>query len=313
MTKLPSSPRFWYRSILTQLLYFFDQHAATRIHGLVVSSFRKVRPSNARDERQERKNALSCLRTLRKANLGDPAALNRVIETAYGQRGRLKHRYLAPFLHKEDETSDDGSPSPAELLPGNRRTRPPIVTPQLRALFKLQIKGESRIEPILPIPKVDKPLDPRREANFRWAHYVDLVRKTMPPLPQGDFLALQRMASGRFTESLSSLVDDDVPRGDAKVERKHGIPSWRAGLSMEMQEQARARTCDPHQLTPRYVSRLYQRILSKSPILTQQTNGAWHAMYCSRKDLTRSERKQELRSPEQTLYFFGEVVKKEEQ
>lgn len=279
-----------YRAILVQLFHFFDQYAAKVLYKLFKSSYRLARPVNHDIQKQFRnelaspRRAQSYLKLLMKANLGDPTALEKVIALAYGQRGRLRHEYLAPFMCKSSAQEH----TVPELLPGHRRTRPPQITPRMYALLQLQIARASKISPQIPVTRSGKPLDPRREANHRWSHYTKLLKKVLPPLPHEGLTQLRKLA---LPHSVSGSV-------------VNSIPPWRVHTRSQMQVLASVPTTDPHVLSPRYIRRIYQRALGKSPILAQSDNGEWVAKYHVCTEDKRQE-EQQSKTIEQLAYLFG--------
>ncbi|CCG82212.1 Putative uncharacterized protein [Taphrina deformans PYCC 5710] len=198
-------------------------------------------------------NAKKCLITLQKANLGDQKALVKVLETAYGQRGRLRHEYLGLI------TSELVPPAP-ELIPGKSRSRPPVVGESLRALWTLQF-DKKKIEVDLPLgpgSTFGKPLDKRREINLRWRHYTALLNRTRPPVPAQDLEIITGLATGSAPVTIPKL------------------PTWRQDTKREMCSRTDA---DVHNISVRMIHRLYSSLLNRIPVLYQSKDGSWRANF----------------------------------
>lgn len=251
------SPRSLYHAILIQLKLFPDKHGSALIKSLVLERYENNRGcSDVEKLLKHRVDAKKCLITLQKANLGDIKALQKVVDTAYGRRGRLRHIYLDKF------TAEIVLPA-QELIPGKSRSRPPVAGQKLQALWRLQF-DQSQIEislPPGPAKEFGKPLDKRREANLRWAHHTALLNKTFPPIPREDLAAVHAIASA------SSLLSV------AKIE------PWRRITIAEMEHRRSQKSTDPRTLTARTIRKLYHKVLCRSPILFQDLNGKWKAEY----------------------------------
>jgi hypothetical protein len=127
-----------YRGLLLRIKYFVDPQAAKRLLQLVEVTRASAREGAAETrinlERRttwQQRMLLYC-RQFDRASVGDPKALQSILERAYGQRGRLRQIYLSAL------TESCHPSNLPELIPGVPRTRPPQSTEQLQALFALQ-------------------------------------------------------------------------------------------------------------------------------------------------------------------------------
>lgn len=250
-----------YKAILVQLYYFFDQHASNKIHREVI---KHIRASLATPEDKPLVPS-RWLKILRKANVGDLAALRCVIQHAYGQRGKLRHTYLADF--------QPALSTAMPLIPGNDRTKLPVVSERLQAIWSNQSNIAARSKPKLPTPRAGlsgKPLDKRRQANFLWRHHTNLLKKTLPPIPASDYANLAGIANGTAIKN-SKFVK--WPKDAISA-----IPQWRRVTHQEMCLEVQRKTTDPHTLTPRLIRRIYSSILATSPVMKHE-QGKWKARF----------------------------------
>ncbi|KAF9508915.1 hypothetical protein BS47DRAFT_1349878 [Hydnum rufescens UP504] len=134
------------------------------------------------------------LRRLRAANRGEHLAVKRVLDFAYGRRGKLRQELMARIQ------SDPSTPEREPLIPANpSRSRPPKLPQSLTALFNFppaRTTGKSispaqlHNPPTLPLradPHSEEarllgPLSLRREVNIHWKYFTEEKSRILPPL-----------------------------------------------------------------------------------------------------------------------------------
>ena len=251
------TPLALYRAILIHVKALPDSNCARIIQTLVRSRFEKLASTQQWElSTKARRDARKCLVTLQKAHAGDLKSLTKVIQSAYGQRGKMRHFYMT-------QVNSEHNKSAPELIPGKSRSRPPVVGTKLAALWKLQFEVKRTIIslPLGPGGDFGKPLDKRREANLRWWHHTDLLERTIPPLPAQQAQILQDLALGR------------------KAFTTTGVPAWRRETHMAIEQMAKRACTDTHIVRPRLLRRIYQNVLHKSPVLYKTDEKTWHACY----------------------------------
>ena len=136
--------------------------------------------------------------------------------------------------------TDPSSPTPAPIIPSLEQSRPPVYSPQLKALLLhpsskrnkvLRPEDFSNLRTLPPQanPKSEEArifgrFSKRREVNVRWRFYKDELRKVFPPLEvdivenatdkeEGRILSRALSMSGRGVLSeAESLVGNIFPR-----------------------------------------------------------------------------------------------------
>ncbi|KIM47836.1 hypothetical protein M413DRAFT_61799 [Hebeloma cylindrosporum] len=132
------------------------------------------------------------IRRVEKANKRDRKAFLHILELAYGRIGKLKWELLEATL------IDPGSPVPAPIIPSLGQSRPPVYSPQLKALLSHPSSKRNKVfraedfsNPRTLPPRADAKSEEarifgrfskRREVNIRWHFYRDELKKVFPPL-----------------------------------------------------------------------------------------------------------------------------------
>ncbi|KAF9056548.1 hypothetical protein BJ165DRAFT_1522450 [Panaeolus papilionaceus] len=177
-----------------------------------ILAIRRANVPSVRDNRLRR--ITQDIRRIGLANQGNRKAFHRVLDIAYGRKGKLRHELLEPFLPAQDEAKQP------KLIPFLERSRPPTYTPALKALLSSEFARKSKA---LKPSYMDKPptlpekadpnsleartfgrLSKRREVNIRWRYFTNEIRKIFPPV-----------------EVRHRLTEDD---------HKHSTPDVRGGM-----------------------------------------------------------------------------------
>ncbi|ORY83881.1 hypothetical protein BCR37DRAFT_392326 [Protomyces lactucae-debilis] len=143
------------------------------------------------------------------------------------------------------------------------------------------------------------PLNPKREANFRWRHLTKLLERTQVPIPAEDRAWLVKVASRQEqlcegnkvlhgmripcwrTHHLEEVKARQEKLRDPVLERFDHNASPLAGVKI-IGGSRKARSVAAHVLTDRLLSRLYGRLLAQVPALSPPetaTDQHWKAEY----------------------------------
>jgi len=127
-----------------------------------------------------------------KANMRETKAFDRILDLAYGRKGKLRWELMKPLL------SDLSTPLPQSIVPANKKSRPPVYSPVLKALLTsaysrttkpLKI-GNLVNPPVLPAradpsssdARIFGPFSKRREVNIRCSYFASEWKKVFPPV-----------------------------------------------------------------------------------------------------------------------------------
>ncbi|KAF4573093.1 hypothetical protein EYR36_007603 [Pleurotus pulmonarius] len=214
------------------------------------------------------------IRRIKAATSGSNKAFAHILDVAYGRKGKLRWELMEPLL-----TDHHASP-PEPMFPGKPDSRPPIYSPELKALLTSSC---SRVKPLseralrfppLLSPRADPkseearllgPLSKRRELNFRWRYFVSEWKKVRPPLnisPSSTYNGEERSTFGfhglQLFEEIEALAAQD--------------PNLKRGPRRERNSSCHASPVhvDSPSPTPRWLRRRYRELLSRVPILTRK-------------------------------------------
>jgi hypothetical protein len=182
---------------------------------------------------------------------------------------------------------------PPKVIPAVEKSRPPVYSPELRALLASAKSRKTRPlalrtltrPPKLPAEadiKSDEarlfgPFSKRREVNIRWRYFTEEWKKIRPPTQT----LVREISSGRAREIVDSEtihglgirsvgfqgqgVYEDVGRlvGASST----ALPLPRKGRHVERDGDLLNRAADPGRHKSRWVRRRYQSLLSRLPLL----------------------------------------------
>ncbi|GAA5855741.1 hypothetical protein JCM8547_001664 [Rhodosporidiobolus lusitaniae] len=171
-----------YRSLLREATRLPHPRLSEHYLQHIRSAFRRpVVPEASVQAVRRVKSAQKLLRQLQAANDGYLHSLTRAYETAYGLRGKSKHRSLEPFLSTAEPTSPTSAfPPPLAALvtsPLSHFSRPPIPS-QLTAPPKLP----ERVNPASEEARLLGPLTLQREKAIRRRWWNTQTGKIRPPV-----------------------------------------------------------------------------------------------------------------------------------
>lgn len=212
--------------------------------------------------RKKLKRVSKDMRTIEEANAGDYRAFAKVLDLAYGRKGKMKWELMEPFL------SAPGEAIPERILNHEESSRPPVFSPELKALLtsdmsrttKPLAKASLDKPPILPArsdpnsedAKMYAPFSKRREVNMRWRYYVREWKKVFPPLQA-------RSPTGDTSELVDYPIFNDIER-----------LAGREQDTLESNPEVHSTT---GALPTRWLRRRYQELLGRAPTLQKTDNG----------------------------------------
>ena len=266
-----------FRALLRQASYLPDSAARQYFRHYIVSRFREYHPCNPLNADsgkgrpvtvvESRRPAL--LRTARKglvflqrATDGHPRHLSKVLAMTYGRIGKRRH-ILLKSLKIPDIPMDQAS---IEKLSKPRSQGLPQPSRQLSAMVKAQAKRKlaffSRtntpsLKPQIPLENAwGRPMPVKRVRSMTRKWYAKTLDRIMPPLPEDEWHRLRRLASGE-----TQWEGPVRRRGHVKVDQfKHDIVRGTivGGTGF---------VSSPHVLTPRYMRRLWAKLLAQCPLM----------------------------------------------
>ena len=266
-----------FRALLRQCSYLPDPAARSFFHCHIVSRFRQYHPprflqADGRgrkrlqlvEERQPvlQKTARKGLLFLQHANDGHPRHLGKVLAMTYGRIGKRRHKLLralrVPDIPSNQAAIQDMSHPASQGLPQPSQ--------QLQALIKAQASkkisffsrpNRPTLGPSIPEKNAwGRPMPIKRVRNLKRSWYGQTLDRVMPPLPEGEWIRLRDLASGK------RRWEGPVPqRGSTK---ESGFIDEVIGGTTKGGARFVSR---PHQVTERYMRRLWAKIFAQCPLM----------------------------------------------
>ncbi|KAL8996207.1 MAG: hypothetical protein Q9169_004229 [Polycauliona sp. 2 TL-2023] len=232
------------------------------------------------------KVARKSLKYLQRANDGHIQHLHTILNMTYGRVGK-RRRQLINQLQAPSPLVDDASVAKlsAEISQAPGRKKVPELTDELSALLKSQIKQPSTRFDRAPLremaPKVpdrnvwQRKFPEKRRVNFIKAWYARTLDRLMPPLEAAEWDRLQGLAAGnvRWDGPIPQRKLRNVPSGDSessfnRVALHHLSHRLTASTGRVVEKEKHPDiNSRPHQLTPRFMRRLWSNIFQKCPRL----------------------------------------------
>ncbi|KDR85375.1 hypothetical protein GALMADRAFT_355186 [Galerina marginata CBS 339.88] len=218
------------------------------------------------------------VRRIEKANSGHIRAFNHVLDLAYGRVGKLKWELLEPLV------CDPSTLLPEPIIPGVEKSRPPIYSPELKALLTSSLARLNRpldrkdlltprslpprADPLSEEARLFGPFSKRREVNIRWRFFRSELKKILPPLNLLSKGSSESQTTARPLAMQGSEAFQDVERliGDLYARP----PKTRR----ERQELARepSTSTNSKRHPSRWIRRRYRALLSRIPQLVFDEN-----------------------------------------
>ena len=203
---------------------------------------------------------------LQRANDGHPRHLGKILAMAYGRAGKRRHELLSS-LRVPDVPVDK-----AELDKLMERTANPATqglpqpSRQLLALVESQATRKKAFFPRSQRPTMEpeipeknawgRPMPIKRVRNLNKKWYGETLDLLMPPLPEAEWARLRGLASGE------TKWEGPRPRRgqNARVGFKSDIVRGTLVIGT-------GTLSGPHELTPRYMRRLWTKIFAQCPLM----------------------------------------------
>ncbi|KAL9104293.1 MAG: hypothetical protein Q9163_000734 [Psora crenata] len=279
-----------FRSLLRQCTYLPDPAARKYLRRHVTSRFRNTRRRNSllthsvRNSHPQQtapslvKAARKALLYLYRANAGHPQHLGKILEMTYGRIGKRRHELLevlkTPFNKNLAGQGEDNAKYP----PFRPKRDVSDVTPQFTLLMRSQSKRKEtlfsrqpmkQLRPVIPEKNIwGRPMPLKRVRNIKKRWYAEALHRTMPPLPLEQWERLRRLASGE------ERWEGPVPR------RKGGSGEDEVGGRSYLTDRGMSR---PHTITPRFMRRLWGKILAQCPALKEDEKKShlWRVLWAN--------------------------------
>ncbi|KAL4914129.1 hypothetical protein BDW62DRAFT_149765 [Aspergillus aurantiobrunneus] len=283
----PEEWRSTLRSLLRECSYLPDPVARATCHDQVLRRFRRYHEEQRGHIRNDaerlsklRKEARLNLSVLRRANEGFSRPLERVLRFAYGRSGRRRIEMLKKLLRAESPTNSEAVEAliaaPAQFAEG--WVPPKVMADLLKSQnsnpLVEQIRGRS--------PRVKK-LEPPVSVKNSWGRNMPLVRKKnirrrwynsvfdvlLPPLPEAELQVLDGLISGDILFKPPKRRSKQLTTSPANASNVNP----RGGMIRKIltdgppKEQTFAAYVNgrPHNITRRFMCRLWQRISCLAP------------------------------------------------
>lgn len=268
------------RALLRQTTYLPDSAAREFFHDHIVSSFRRYCPRTPRRSDVAIKNPLVGARPkqrmddarkgwkiLVRANHGSPTHLKRVLEMAYGRRGKQKFKLMRDIVPPE-LSQDSNALEELSLIIEERHNKledkKPRLSEKLSTLIRSQTNQKDSLfpknnikstEPSIPEQNIWlRPFPKNRGKNIRKKWYAETMGRLMPPLPEADWNRLKDLSLGRL-----SWEGPHPPRKRAKG--KYMTDSYGSDWDT-----------DSHELTPRFMRHMWEGVFIQCPMMWWNTD-----------------------------------------
>ncbi|OBT43195.1 hypothetical protein VE00_06432 [Pseudogymnoascus sp. WSF 3629] len=286
-TTTTTNPTHLLRALLRACSYLPDGPSRHYFHAHILHRFRHVTTPTLGAYR-----ARKALSLLTRATNGDLPALTKVLQHTYGRAGHRRHTLLNTFL-TEQRAHDDAEPptaiSPAvrrvlvpptevapmggAFVPAKPHDAPPTAFERLLADQILRYPAKSNRTQLkmayAPIPLENvflRPTTPKREEGLRKRWLADTMERILPPLPEEEWDRLRDLAMG--------VVEwEGAPKRRTRVggeEGGCGLLSVEYLKSPIRHAHSKVRKAeidqrDWHELTPKYMQRMYAKIWELCP------------------------------------------------
>lgn len=284
----------YFRHLLRAATYLPDEYARLYIHNDIVRRFRKHAKDTARLDARLQK-AQRSLNILQRAVDGGLKPLTSVLFRAYGRTGRKRRKLIVELLRAEQGFAPEDGADPESIIAGGINPDGSWKSP--RPLFDKLVRSQvahhpadnprptiRRIKPTIPRTIWDTPITVRRQQNILHKFWSDLLQKILPPLPEMEWNRLRDLATGVIP------FEGPPPRRSRPASKEKPVePSSLLTTSFlttpvraaaRPEKDARVRKMHKHNLTPRFMRRVWATVWNISPLAsydgdTQQWNVVW--------------------------------------
>ncbi|KAL4892452.1 hypothetical protein BDV59DRAFT_179986 [Aspergillus ambiguus] len=284
-------PKQWlhlYRSLLRECSYLPDPIARPYMHEYVVDRFRRYtddrRPSFNRDLQRHHalyKTGLGKLKLLERANQGYSRHLEKVLRLAYGRKGKRRKALLDALVPPEVPAN---TAAVMELIQKARMYEdgwepPSILMDLLKSqhnngvIAQLNHRQVKHLEPSIPKANTwGRPVNMSRRKNIRQQWYMSVLESLLPPLPDAELEVLEGLISGRLQwkpPKKRAVLSIAPPQPSLDAEFLTDGP--RKGHTFRVYANGR-----PHNITRRFMTRLWKRISCLVPRMVLDPTGRKH-------------------------------------
>lgn len=308
-TYLPdeAARKYWHDHIL----YRYRKYCPRKSGDWTEQQSPKTTPSRQKSLINQAKNQLG---VLRRANAGYEEPLERVLAQTYGRRGKRRHELLAVLQHPD--VPEDHQAVARLIASADNPGTSPQLSPAIKALAKAQKAQPAsqlsrislkKMEP--EIPKTNswgRTLPKKREKNIIKKWVGKFNEKLLPPLPVEEWERLRDLCIGNIPwDGLVKRRTCHVGHSPMEKMKIHCVPDrtrfgrmqWQAlsstlkkkdtETSMVKDSQGRRINGNfPHNLTPRYMRRLWMKIFLQCPTMALDPNtNKWRVQWGTNKQI----------------------------
>ncbi|PPQ62996.1 hypothetical protein CVT24_006102 [Panaeolus cyanescens] len=244
----------------------------------------RAKVASVRDNRLQR--LTQDVHRMTHANQGNHKAFQRVLDVAYGRKGKLRRELLEecnaqPFL------ATSSTEKPPKMITFLERSRPPVYPPALRALLTNEVSRKTKPlkhsymdkPPTLP-PKADPKslealtfgrLSRRREVNIRWRYFTSEISKIYPPIEVED-KSLRDESTRPLLEVVAGGMQGSGVMDDIRttIGLLHTAPPLTRRERKSNSALASTTVAHDSRHPSRWVRRRYRYLLGKLPIMVLQ-------------------------------------------
>ena len=271
-----------FRALLREASYLPDPAARRFFHNHIIRRFRADCPRKkslnsllkndniANEEKVSRRSrahlaeARQNLTLLTNANRGSPTHLQKILEMAYGRRGKRKHELLKEVLPDNvipaDETAVQRLAGVVDVDRASPVAKEPRLSDKLLALVKSQkaqkdqLFSKPNVKSTQPdIPETNswgRPFPRCRAKNLMKRWYSQTLDRLVPPLPVQEWNRLRDLATGKYPSGMPP-------------KRRIRAPGWFELDDKEYEYPKRGW----HHLTPRYLRRAWTNVFQQCPLM----------------------------------------------
>lgn len=295
--------RSLYRSLLREASYLPDETAQSYHRRWIIHRFHSAKGrESGRDLKDLIYTARRGLNKLQRANQGDLRALTSVLYNAYGRVGKRRRELIEALRSHADEHMFPEDDTEVKRLLEKRREgdhldaadKSPAVRTKLQALITSHMKTALPSTSPRKVIKKDKPVIPetnawgrsmplKRKANMEHRWWAETLDRLLPPLPRDEHERLRCLA-------LCITPFPGIPQRRARPESPPPEPEFLSQRQIarflkpieHVEKVPFKESTKVHNITPRFMQRLWMRILNLCPVMIQdEKTKAWTVQWTS--------------------------------
>lgn len=270
-------PTLWrslFRATLRECTYLPDPIARDYMREHVVRRYRRSQKSHRSDPDLAR-SAKHGLSVLQRANQGYQRPLERVLFMSYGRIGKRRHDLLAelmkPQVPRDTKAVKELIAQPIQFEDGWEP--PETIISLAKSQMHNGVLSSSRIRPVLknlnpPIPETNswgKPVPQVRRVNIRKRWYGNMLESLLPPLPDSELRILDGLIQGTVDWAPRRRKPVEVITSHSEDEDNDPLLDFLTRGPQKGHTFRDFATGRPHEITDRFMRRLWRRISSLVP------------------------------------------------